>query len=201
MSTWSITALKSSWTGADTCWFGSVACSLASLLCWSWQRQNKTPKVGFYINSGTVNHTRRFQGNYLLWNIQILHDTYSMQAVVYDGSGILLFHPFTFISSIWPWDRTDCSIKSPSNIHCVPIMRKLRNATSRISVYSVITLAAPASCSESVTVEIKKVHVGVIFLRAQFSSFFLFITSNVHYWSENIYCWNIHTKESLCEVL
>jgi hypothetical protein len=66
-------------------------------------------------------------------------------------------------------------------IHCVPITRKLRNAAGRISVYSVITLVGPASCSESVTVEIKKVHVGVIFLRAQFSSFFFFITSNVHY--------------------
>jgi hypothetical protein len=66
-------------------------------------------------------------------------------------------------------------------IQCVPITRKLRNAAGRISVYSVITLIGAANCSESVTVEIKKVHVGVIFLRAQFSSFFFFLTSNVHY--------------------
>jgi hypothetical protein len=46
-----------------------------------------------------------------------------------------------------------------------------------ISLLRVIT----RSCSESVEVEVKKVHVGVIFLRAQFSSFFFFITSNVHY--------------------
>jgi hypothetical protein len=36
-------------------------------------------------------------------------------------------------------------------------------------VYSALSLVAPASCSESVTVEIKKVHVGVILLRAQFN--------------------------------
>jgi hypothetical protein len=66
-------------------------------------------------------------------------------------------------------------------IHCVPITRKLRNAAGQISAYSALSLAAPDSCSESVTVEIKKVHVGVIFLRAQFSRFFFFITSNVHY--------------------
>jgi hypothetical protein len=66
-------------------------------------------------------------------------------------------------------------------VHCVPITRKLRNAAGRISVYSVMTLVGPDSCSESFTVEIKKVRVGVIFLRAQFSSFFFFITSNVHY--------------------
>jgi hypothetical protein len=52
-------------------------------------------------------------------------------------------------------------------IQCVPITRKLRNAAGRISVYSALSLVAPASCSESVTVEIKKVHVGVILLRAQ----------------------------------
>jgi hypothetical protein len=66
-------------------------------------------------------------------------------------------------------------------LQCVPITRKLRKAAGRISVYSTLSLVAPASCSESVTVEIKKVHVGVILLRAQFSSFFFFITSNVHY--------------------
>jgi hypothetical protein len=66
-------------------------------------------------------------------------------------------------------------------IHCVPIMRKLRNATGRISGYSALSLAAPDSCSESVTVDIKKVDVGVMFLRAQFSSLFFLITSNVHY--------------------
>jgi hypothetical protein len=66
-------------------------------------------------------------------------------------------------------------------MHCVPITRKLRNAASRIWVYSVITLAAADSCNESVTVEIKNVHVGEIFLRVQFSSFFFYITNNVHY--------------------
>jgi hypothetical protein len=67
-------------------------------------------------------------------------------------------------------------------IHCVRITRKLRNAAGRISGYSALSLGAPVSCSESVTVDIKKVHVGVIFfLRVQFSSFFFFIISNVHY--------------------
>jgi hypothetical protein len=54
-------------------------------------------------------------------------------------------------------------------IQCVPITRKLRNAAGRISVYSALSLVAPVSCSESVTVQIKKVHVGVILLRAQFN--------------------------------
>jgi hypothetical protein len=35
--------------------------------------------------------------------------------------------------------------------------------------YSALSLVAPASCSQSVTVEIE-VHVGVTFLRAQFNS-------------------------------
>jgi hypothetical protein len=81
-------------------------------------------------------------------------------------------------------------------LQCVPNTRKLRNATSRISIYSAIRLVGPASCSESVTVEIEKVHDGVIFLCAQFSSFFFFVISNVHYWSENIYYWNTHTKRA-----
>jgi hypothetical protein len=67
------------------------------------------------------------------------------------------------------------------NIQCVPITRKLRNAAGLISVYSASSLVGPDSCSESVAVQIKKVHVEVMFLRAQFSSFFFFITSNVHY--------------------
>jgi hypothetical protein len=55
------------------------------------------------------------------------------------------------------------------HIQCVPNTRKLRNAAGWISSCSALSLVAPASCSQSVTEEIK-VDVGVTFLRSQFSS-------------------------------
>jgi hypothetical protein len=55
-------------------------------------------------------------------------------------------------------------------VQCVPNTRKLSNAAGRISIYSTLSLVVPASCSQSVTEEIKKVHVGVTFLRAQFNT-------------------------------
>jgi hypothetical protein len=79
-------------------------------------------------------------------------------------------------------------------IPCVQNTRNRDNAAGRAATYSALALVLSASSCQSVPEEIRR-----LYLCAQLKRFF-FITSNVHHWSENIYCWNIQTKENLREV-